>query len=141
MTTFVFLFILVSGYATSDEEQIKQTVIDAYVNGIQNAGSIEKIEAGFHPCFELIGIGKDGKTVWKNPIYTWKEKIEQFKLKNPEGKEDPVSCEFEFIDITGKACVSKIRLNREGKHIFTDYLSLYKFENGWRIVSKIYNRH
>ncbi|MFU8844570.1 MAG: nuclear transport factor 2 family protein [Bacteroidales bacterium] len=25
--------------------------------------------------------------------------------------------------------------------MFTDYLSLYKFEEGWKIVSKIFFRH
>lgn len=140
---FLSLFFLMVGNlsASNDEELIKQTITDAYVNGIQNAGSLEDIEKGFHPSFVLIGKGKDGYTVWENPIYTWKERVRQYKEKNPENSKSPVHCKFDLIDITGNACVAKISLYREEEKIFTDYLSLYKFKNGWRIVSKIFHRH
>lgn len=137
----VFLFILGKMYSANDENQVKQVILDAYVNGIQNKGSLEDIEKGFHPSFELIGIGKDGYTVWETPIYTWKERVHQYKEEHPGDVQNPVSCEFEFIDISGNACVAKIALYREEKKIFTDYLSLYKFNDGWRIVSKIFDRH
>ena len=41
----------------------------------------------------------------------------------------------------GKAAIVKIELRIEGKHKYTDYLSLYKFGEGWKIVSKIYCDH
>ncbi|MFO7827335.1 MAG: nuclear transport factor 2 family protein [Bacteroidales bacterium] len=138
---FVLFFLLGKVYSANDEEQVKQVILDAYVNGIQNKGSLEDIEKGFHPSFELIGIGKDGYTVWENHIYTWKERVRQNKEENPGNIQSPVSCEFEFIDITGNACIAKIQLFRDGRQIFTDYLSLYKFKDGWRIVSKIFERH
>lgn len=46
-----------------------------------------------------------------------------------------------MIEVVGNAAVAKVELYREDKKIFTDFLSLYKFEEGWRIVSKIYHRH
>ncbi|MGM0505241.1 MAG: nuclear transport factor 2 family protein [Bacteroidota bacterium] len=138
---FVLLLILGKVYSANDEEQVKQVILDAYVNGIQNKGSLEDIEKGFHPSFELIGIGKDGYTVWENHIYTWKERVRQYKEENPGNVQEPVSCEFESIDITGDACIAKIKLFKDGKQLFTDYLSLYKFKDGWRIVSKIFYRH
>ena len=46
-----------------------------------------------------------------------------------------------MIDITGTAAIVKIELFKGGKQIYTDYLSLYKFEEGWRIVNKIYFKH
>ena len=137
----VFLLMLGKVYCANDEDQVKQVIQDAYVNGIQNKGSLEDIERGFHPSFELIGIGRDGHTVWENHIYTWKESVRQFKEKNPGSVQQPVSCKFELVDITGNACVAKIALYKEEKKIFTDYLSLYKFNDGWRIVSKIFERH
>jgi hypothetical protein len=133
--------VLGQGYCNNDEEQVKQVVLDAYVNGIQNKGSLEAIAKGFHPSFELIGIGKDGYTVWENHIYTWKERVRQYKEEHPGELEDSISCDFEFIDITGDACITKIKLFKNGEQLFTDYLSLYKFKDGWRIVSKIFYRH
>lgn len=46
-----------------------------------------------------------------------------------------------MIDITGNAAIAKVELYQEGNKIFTDYLSLYKFKEGWRIVSKICEDH
>jgi len=138
---FILFLILGKVNGANDEQLVKRVILDAYVNGIQNKGSLEDIEKGFHPSFELIGIGKDGYTVWENHIYTWKERVRQYKEENPGDVQEPVTCEFKFVDITGDACIAKIKLFKDGKQIFTDYLSLYKFKNGWRIVSKISYRH
>ncbi len=46
-----------------------------------------------------------------------------------------------MIDITGTAAVVRLELFRDGVHVFTDYLSLYKFSEGWKIVSKIFYRY
>ncbi len=35
----------------------------------------------------------------------------------------------------------KIELSKDGKLVYTDYLSLLKFDSGWRIVAKVYHRH
>jgi hypothetical protein len=143
-TIILFLALLpITGNFSSieDEKLIKEVITEAYVNGIQNAGSLEDIEEGFHPSFELIGIGRDSVTVWENHIYTWKERVRQHKISDNDKDESLVTCTFDFIDITGNACVAKIHLYRDNKHIFTDYLSLYKFKDGWKIVSKIFYRH
>lgn len=66
-------------FAQSDKEQIKNVINDAYVEGIKNLGAISDIEKGFHPSFELIGMGKDGSTVWESHIYTWLERVKQQK--------------------------------------------------------------
>ena len=44
---------------------------------------------------------------------------------------------FLFIDIAGNVAVAKIEFY-EGKELnFIDYMSLIKFEDGWKIISKI----
>ena len=50
-----------------------------------------------------------------------------------------MKCEFMNIDIEGIAAVAKIKLSKGGKNIYIDYLSLYKFNEGWQIVGKIYH--
>jgi hypothetical protein len=145
-TTIIILAILlgclnpVTTTAQTDEQRIKDVIKSAYVNGIHNAGSLQDIDTGFHPSFELITLGRDRSTVSLLPIYTWREMVRQSKEagKTPAVKTE---CKFLSIDITGLAAVAKIELHREGKLIFTDYLSLYKFREGWRIVSKIFQRH
>ena len=76
----------------------------------------------------------------KFPIYNWIEYAEIKKAKDPAGpsEEDRVTCEFLDIDITGTAAIVKLKFLKGGKHIYTDYLSLYKFSDSWKIVSKIF---
>jgi Putative lumazine-binding len=49
--------------------------------------------------------------------------------------------EFTSVDVTDDAAVARVEIYRDGTHAFTDYLSLYRFPDGWRIVSKIFQAH
>jgi len=130
-------------FAGGDEEKesIKKVIASAYVNGLQNKGPVKDIEAGFHPGFNLLGMRNNELTKW--PIYSW-VKYHENELKedpSPPGAEEIVTSKFPMIDVTGNAAIAKVELYKDGRHIFTDYLSLYKFDEGWIIVSKIYFRH
>lgn len=124
----------------SDKEAIKKLILTAYVDGLQNKGDLNATKEGFYPGFDLLIL--KGNMVDKLPIYNWLKYAEMKKEKDPEAltEDQLTSCEFEFIDITGTAAVAKIHLNKGGKKIFTDYLSLYKFDDGWKVVGKIYYR-
>jgi len=138
----LFLLQLTAGIPGEEKDKsvIKEIIQAAYVDGLQNKGDLEATRSGFHEGFELLGIYNNNLT--KYPIYSWLEYATEKKAENsdPPSKEEIVTCKFLDIDITGNAAVAKIELYKGGKHIFTDYLSLYQFKEGWRIVSKIYYR-
>jgi len=48
--------------------------------------------------------------------------------------------ELPIIDIAGNAAFVKIIMFKNSKHIFTDYMSLYKYSDEWKIVNKTYHR-
>jgi hypothetical protein len=124
-----------------DKEEIRKVITTSYIGGLQNKGPVSDIEKGFHPGFELLGVRNDELTKW--PIYSWIQYHER-KLDEdptPPGPDDVVTGKFPMIDITGDAAVAKVELYKGTDLIFTDYLSLYRFEDGWKIVSKIYYRH
>lgn len=126
-----------------EKEAIKQVIQTAYVDGLQNyVSSINEIEAGFHPGFNLLGVNK-ANMLTKFPIYSWIESTKKKKDQHPEGRpeEEKITCKYNSIDVTGNAAMAKIELHQKDKKLFTDYLQLYKFDEGWRIVSKIYHRH
>ncbi len=123
---------------SGDKELILKTIEKAYVQGIQNGKDIKNIEKGFHPGFNLLGVDNDNMLT-KFPIYTWSAYVNK-RVAAGEKPEVETTSKYPMVDITGKAAVVKVELYREGKMIFTDYLSLYKFEEGWKIVSKIYHR-
>lgn len=134
--------IVSSGFAqTLEEEQdaVKKVIQSAYVEGLQNEGDAAKIDAGFHPGFELVGIAK-GDQIWKLPIYTWKERAlaDVASGKKPKKAEETVTVNFLSVDVTGTAAVVKLEFLVAGVKKYVDYISLYKFESGWKIVNKIY---
>jgi hypothetical protein len=123
---------------TKDKDLIKQVIQNAYVDGLCNNADEEAINKGFHLGFELLSAGK-GNAMWKLPIYNWidiakegKEKGNTYSFQN-----EHTTVKYLFIDISGNVAVAKIEFY-EGKELkFIDYLSLIKFKDGWKIVSKI----
>ncbi len=126
-----------SPQVASEEAAIKALVQTGYVDGLQNLGDLEKTRAGFHPDFVLLGM-RDGQLT-KLPIADW---ITSAEKRKASGQKPPLTtCTFITVDVTGSAAAVELELAQNGKRIFTDYLSLYKFPDGWKIVGKIYYRH
>ena len=121
----------------AEEAAIKALVQAAYVDGLQNLGDLEKTKAGFHPDFVLLGL-RDG-ALTRLPIAEW---IASAAKRKADGAKPPLTtCKFLSVDVTGSAASVKLELHQNDKRIFTDYLSLYRFPDGWKIVGKIYFRH
>ncbi|MBI9067606.1 MAG: nuclear transport factor 2 family protein [Salinivirgaceae bacterium] len=122
-----------------EKESIKKVIQTAYVDGLQNEGDAAKIESGFHPDFNLLGIDKSNK-MWKYSIADWKSSA--VKKRNsgelPLTGDKKVNIEFKNVDVTGSAAMVKIEFFIGTKLTYVDYISLYKFESGWKMVSKIY---
>jgi len=141
MVAFFFATSIIAQETANEKEAIKKVIQTAYVDGLQNKGNVEDIESGFHPGFNLLGVRDNMLT--KFPIYSWVESFEKRKGADPAppAEEQKITCDYLLIDVTGNAAMAKIQLNRNKELLFTDYLQLYKFEDGWKIVSKIYYRH
>ncbi len=127
--------------ADSNDEKaaVIKVIEDAYLNGVNNIGDPEAMKKGFHEDFSLKGI-RGGKLA----VLTISEWIEIVTKNKAEGKYPPklkTRFEYPMIDITGNTAVVKINNFRGDKQIFTDYLLLLKFPDGWKITDKIYIRH
>jgi hypothetical protein len=125
-----------------DIELIKKTIQTAYVEGLQNEGDTIRINQGFHPDFDLLIPGQDG-ALEKYSLTAWKEKIRANLAsgKLPRKAEEKISIKFLFVDVTGNAAVAKFDFFVGTKLTFTDYQFLYKFRDGWKIVSKIFYKY
>ncbi|MCL4837719.1 MAG: nuclear transport factor 2 family protein [Thermoanaerobaculia bacterium] len=123
--------------------EIIRVITDSYVDGIHNFRDPEAIRRGFHPEFEMLFL-RDGHLA-KLPIADWIARIEAQNAKEApparEGAARTTEARFERLEIAGDAAVVRLELWREGKHVFTDFLSLYHFSDGWKIVGKTYYRH
>jgi flagella basal body P-ring formation protein FlgA len=125
----------------ADESKIKQVIQTAYVDGLQNEGDTVKINSGFHPSFEMLMPMKDG-VLKKYALHDWKEKIKADvkEGKLPRKADGKITIKFLNVDISGTVAVAKFEFYVGEKLTFIDYLSLMKFDQGWKIVSKMYYR-
>lgn len=147
--SFLFLISLLFGFSgvnlaqdvsnEAEKEAIKNAIQIGYVEGLQNEGNAEKIDAYFHPGFNLLGIA-ERDNMWQLPIYNWKANaLNDVKTgKKPKTGDEIVTVNFLDVDVTGTAAVVKLEFLVGGVKKYVDYISLYKFESGWKIVNKIF---
>mgnify|MGYP001813382343 CR=1 FL=1 len=113
-------------------------VQSAYVDGIHRNSDAAAMKAGFHEDFVMFVNADEGvRMVTRDD---WAARIEK-AAADPERKTYDISAEVETIGESGNAAVVKVELSRDGKYVFTDFLSLYKTPEGWKIIAKIYQRH
>ena len=139
----LFLLMIPMGLFAQEEDEnaIKAVINSAYLEGITNEGNGEKIDAGFHPGFKMLGYNSSNDRLWEFPIYYWKQGALENAADGTIAEREPVRFEFPMIDVTGNVAVVKVLYFRGDKQLYTDYLSLYKFKDGWKIVSKIFYQH
>jgi ketosteroid isomerase-like protein len=109
----------------------------AYVDGIHRNSDAAAMRAGFHEDFIMFVNADEGVMMVTRD--DWAARIEKAG-SDPERKTYDISAEVETIGESGNAAVVKVELSRDGKHVFTDFLSLYKTPEGWKIIAKIYQR-
>lgn len=129
------------GQQDADKEAIKKVIQTGYVDGLQNFGDTEVTRKCFYPGFFITNYNPASNQITHTTIYNWIENIEKTKASGniPARK---ITVEYDMIDVTGYTAMAKIRLIENGtKLLFTDYLLLYKFQEGWKIVQKTYMRH
>jgi len=129
-----------SAVAGEEDDAIKATIVDCYIEGIHTNQDVDAIRRGFHEDFAMISLNKDGE-ISRMTIQEWIARIEEGKKKNPDRVLPKVDYEFVTVEVSGNAAVVRIELYKDGKHAYTDFMSLYKFDDGWKILAKTYYRH
>jgi len=118
------------------KEAIKQVIEKAYIQGIHGNQDEETVKSGFHRDFAMLVL-QDNK-LEKVMVDEWLPRVEVMKKENPDLWEAETRHTFELVDIAGYAAVAKLEVYKGDTYFSTDYMLLYKFEEGWRIVSKIF---
>jgi hypothetical protein len=125
--------------ADTDRNAIEAVVRSAYVDGVHAKPSAALMRQGFHPDFHMFVLQRDGKMAAVT-LDDWAARIEKGAAER-KGPPPEVKADFTRVDVTGSAAVVQLQLHRDGKHVFTDFLSLYRFPEGWKIVAKIFYNH
>lgn len=138
---FVFVALLVIGLAIGvpnaahslpDSEEVNvRACIEYYFQG-HATGDGDKFRRAFHPDAKLFFI-RDGKvTQWTLEEYAGRAS------GKPAPDEALRKRRIESIDITGNAAIAKIVLDYPSV-TFTDYMSLLKIGDEWKIVNKTFH--
>jgi hypothetical protein len=119
-----------------EKEAIKQVIEKAYIQGIHGDQDEETVKSGFQQDFAMLVL--QDSDVEKVSVDEWLGRIEAMKAENPELWNAETTHHFALVDVAGYAAVAKLDVYKGATHFSTDYMLLYRFEEGWRIVSKIF---
>ena len=119
-----------------DKQAIKQVIEKAYIQGIHGNQDEETVKSGFHQDFAMLVL--QDNALEKVMVDEWLARVEVMKTENPDLWEAETRHTFELVDVAGYAAVAKLKVYKGTTHFSTDYMLLYRFEGGWRIVSKIF---
>jgi hypothetical protein len=117
-------------------EAVKRVIEEAYMDGIHRTQDRETVESGFHRDFRMLVLNDD--KLQKVSLDEWFRRIEGMKAENPEMWKGESRHEFHLVDVVGKAAVAKLDVYKNDEYFSTDYMLLYRFGDGWRIVSKVF---
>lgn len=137
--------LLITGLLTSNlladsKADIRDVIEKSYFNGAFNQQDTKSMKEGFHPDFAIFS--PKGTELGKYPIAEWIASTERYKTSPEYDREEAkAECKIVSLDVTGVCASAKIEIRDNGELIYTDYLSLLKFENGWKIVAKVYHKH
>lgn len=123
----------------AERDAVMKVVVDAYVNGVHAAPSAEAMRRGFHPDFRMLVLGKDQLSAVT--LDEWAGRIEKAAAAPAPAARPKITHEAARVEIAGHAATVRLELYRDGRHTFTDFLSLYKFPDGWKIVGKTFFTH
>lgn len=122
-----------------DQDDVAAVIERCYFNGAFNDLDTASMREGFHSDFAIFSA--EGADISRYPIDAWIEGIESRKADADYKSRAKADCNIVILDVTGNCAAAKVEISKNGRMIFTDYLTLLKFENGWKIVAKVYHRH
>jgi hypothetical protein len=121
----------------TDVKQIEELIETAYVEGVVETQEMATVKEGFHEKFHLWVRDNDSLRVVH--LSEWLGRIEDLKKRDPRRWARATSHTCDFIDVSGDAAAVKVRIFKGEEWFSTDYFLLYRFADGWRIVSKVFD--
>lgn len=130
----------VAAQQRADDAAIKEVVDRGYVQGVHIDADGAKIRGGMHESFVMFV--RNGEQITQLGRDAWIERIEAGKAsRKPDAPRPATTADIQVLDRSGDSAVVRVNLFRDGKQVFTDYIALYRFSDGWKMVGKIFYRH
>ncbi len=118
---------------SSDEQAIRRVLREAYVQGMYVQHDEALLRSGLAPTF-VMQVCWDGK-LSRRTLDEW---LVQLKLDGtPTTKK--MDAEIDVLEVTGVTAVARVDLHVDGWHKHTDYFGLYRTNEGWKMVTKMFH--
>jgi hypothetical protein len=119
---------------SDDVAAVRRVIESAYVRGIHIERDSAAVRRGFHPRFVMSTLRGDSLA---------QVTLDQWLSRMDHGRRNSVRVEhaFDRVEVVGNTATARLRLSYDGRQRFTDFLSLYRFPEGWRIVNKAFQAH
>lgn len=115
-----------------EKKRIEAIITECYIEPLYLKGNLDKIKEGFHKEFTMY-------VLYKGKFYVtsrakWIENIKATRARNLPQKN--YSWQFEIIDHEGQTAIVKLHIDEARELKYVDYLTLYKFQDGWKVITK-----
>ena len=118
-----------------EKEAIKEIIQYSLIDGYLNEYDIPKIEKGIHPEFFIME-KQDGK-LNKKTYSDLMAYVKKVKPQRPNGRRVKVTIKILSVDVVGEIGCAKVEFYVGSTLHGTDYISLMKFDNQWRLMVSI----
>lgn len=121
----------------SAPREIKRVITIGYIEGVFLKGDMDLIREKWHSDCDIVYYDPVDRILQKGSAIQY---FESYFKKNPGPMNPDISYEFKSIQVAGYAAIATVEISNKDKtrKIYTDYLSLYRFKSGWKIVSKTF---
>ncbi len=121
-----------------EKEAIIELINKVYVGAVHNNIDVDVLKKGFHDTFTWQWTHHDRFFV--TTLEQWIKSLDREKLLRPDWH-DRTTADINVIGLEGNAAVARVEVYNDGIHDFTDFFSLYKLSDGWKITNRISQRH
>ena len=128
-----------TAFAQSGEEAaVKETIQKGYIEGVHMHRDADAIRKGFHDKFVMATVSRDGSV-----RHITRDQWIGFLTPQPGSNRQVPQVDWEApsVQIAGNAAAVRVEVYINKRHVYTDFLNLYKFEDGWKIVAKTFYSH
>lgn len=121
-----------------EKKAIKAIIQQAYIGGAYNDDDTKAMLKGFHERFTVQNLHGDHYGVTK--LQDWIKELDNWKSTR-EDWNNRTTAEITVIGLVRNAAVAQVDVYNAKVLMYTDFLSMYKFPEGWKIMNKIFTHH
>lgn len=122
-----------------EKKAIQKVIQAALVDGYLNNYDVDEMEKGIHPEFRSMEVRNN--TLSQRRYEDMLAYVERVKPTRPHGRRVKVTIEFLMVDVIGNIGCAKVEFYDGPTLHGTDFITLMRFNNGWKIMGTIAYEH